>query len=127
MISDRSFKEFVAAELALERLWAEMLDELNAYKAAQLAMRVKIGEYLLSDAAPEKRVAIEKQIGTLRQALARARADPADVRRCAAWRDAFARWDAAYFQVQLEIQEEPCEQPSSAPPTPLFCQTQILI
>lgn len=126
MPSNRTLTEFRESEAALERAWGDKGDGRSAVaQAEQLAMRIEVGEAMLAEATPEKRAAVAGQIETLRRALARARADPADRRRCEAWRAAYARWDAAYFQVQLEIKGEPCEQPSSAPPMQPCCPTLI--
>lgn len=127
MISDYSLQEFLAAEAALEKAWGDKGDGRSALaQAEQLKMRIDIGADMLASAAPDKRAVIAKQVDTLRAALARALADPADRRRCEAWRAAYARWDAAYFQVQLEIGDE-CEPKPSETPTPLSCQTPTLI
>jgi hypothetical protein len=106
MLTSRTLSEFAAVSVAEAAAWGDDGTGKHALaQAEQLKSRIAVGEALLAGAVQERRPAIERQLAQLRQARARALADPVDKRRCAAWRAAWERWDAAYFQVQLEIQD----------------------
>jgi hypothetical protein len=73
-----------------------------------MADRLAIGEFLYQKTpSPE----LARQLVTLRAALAKAQADPADRARCMAWRTAWEAWERAYQQVQKEMTTCVSQQP----------------
>jgi len=116
---DDACQRLAIAELSESRAWGET-DGVHAKpQAEQLAMRIELGEFLLSrpverrGANPLSDAALIDGLAILRRALAKAQADPQDRERCRIWREAYDEWllavDEVLFVERMEDGERETE------------------